>query len=501
MALNGRRARRVLVGLDLGTSGVKALLLDPERGVLETATREIGVDTPKAGWAEQDPHQWYQASIAVVRTVLTAAGIHSEDVAAIGLSGQMHGAVCLDGKKELLRPAIIWADQRSRAQVERINAKIGPDNLGEWTGNPAATGFMLPTWLWLRENETATARATRHLLLPKDYLRYRFTGELGSEPSDASSTSLFDPKTHRWSEALIRALEIDPGLLPDVHPSAQVAGNLVREVAEAAGLRPGTPVVYGGGDQACQALGNGVLAPGVVSSTIGTGGQLFAPLLHPEHDPELRLHLYCHAIPERWYLLAATLAAGLSLKWLRDAILAGFTFHELADLAKEAPPGAEGLIFLPYLAGERTPHMDPHARGGFFDLTLRHRREHLVRAVMEGIVFALRQGLDLMLEMGVSIDWIIASGGAAQHPLWLQLQADIYNRPIYRTATAQAAALGAALLAGVGAGIFPDIPSACRQVVKLHSEVVMPDQENVSRYQDAYGKYCQLYPRLKDIYA
>ncbi|HEX6305934.1 MAG TPA: FGGY-family carbohydrate kinase, partial [Anaerolineales bacterium] len=316
---------------------------------------------------------------------------------------------------------------------------------------------------------------------------------------DASSTSLFDPKSGAWSEALLQALEINPALLPRVYPSAQVAGGLVREVTEAAGLRPGIPVVYGGGDQACQALGNGVLAPGVVSSTIGTGGQLLAPLLQPRLDPELRLHMYCHAIPERWYLLAATLAAGLSLKWLRDSILPGTTFQELAELAEEAPPGAEGLIFLPYLAGERTPHMDPQARGAFAGLSLQHERKHLVRAVMEGVVFALRQGLDLIVDMDVPVDRVIASGGATQHPLWLQLQADIYGRPVYRSSGRQAAALGAALLAGVGAGIFTDVPAACHEVVQLETEFVAPKEENISRYQEAYDKFCQLYPRLKDV--
>jgi xylulokinase len=499
--LNRRRAHTVLVGLDLGTSGVKALLLDPERGVLQTAVEEIDVSSPKAGWAEQDPHAWYQASIAVMQVVMEASGIEPEQVAAIAISGQMHGTVCLDAHKKALRPAIIWADQRTRAQVEHIKRHIGVENLAAWTSNSPATGFMLPTWMWLREHEAEVAQATRHLLLPKDYLRYRFIGELGSEPSDASSTSLFDPRSGSWSEPLLQALEIDPGLLPRVHPSTHVAGYLVREVAEAAGLRPGMPVVYGGGDQACQALGHGVLAPGVVSSTIGTGGQLLAPLLQPRLDPELRLHMYCHAIPGHWYLLAATLAAGLSLRWLRNSILPGYTFQELADLADEAPPGAEGLIFLPYLAGERTPHMDPQARGAFVGLTLAHRREHLVRAVMEGVVFALRQGLDLIVEMGVPADWIIASGGGAQHPLWLQLQADIYNRPIYRTGSMQAAALGGALLAGVGAGTFTDLFAACRQVVQLHKDVVAPKDENVSRYQGGYERYRQLYPRLEDIYS
>jgi xylulokinase len=489
-----------LVGIDLGTSGVKALVLDPEHGVLGTASTEYAIQTPHPGWAEQDPEVWFQASIEVIRRVIVQSGISPDEIAAIGFSGQMHGTVCLDARGKDLRPAIIWPDQRSRQQVERVRREIGLEKLGEWTGNPLATGFMLSSWLWLQEHEAETARATQHLLLPKDYLRYRFTGRLGSEPSDASSTSLFDPKSGGWSAPLLEFFAIDPQLLPEINPSAQVAGRLANDVAEAAGLHPEIPVAFGGSDQSCQALGNGVVAPGVVSCTIGTGGQLFAPLLSPTYDPQLRLHLFCHAIPDRWHFLAATLSAGLSLKWLRDSILAGYSYQELADLAAAVPPGSEGLFFLPYLVGERTPHMDPRARAAFIGLSLRHQRAHLVRAVMEGAVFSLRQGLDLMLALDVPVESIVASGGASSHPLWLQLQADIFNRPIYQTTTVEAAALGAALLAGVATGLFPDAPATSRQLVQLRKEVVTPSEENVRLYQESYEKYCRLYPRLKFFY-
>ena len=489
-----------LVGIDLSTSGVKALVLDPEHGVLGTASTEYAIQTPHPGWAEQDPEVWFQASIEVIRRVIVQSGISPDEIAAIGFSGQMHGTVCLDARGKDLRPAIIWPDQRSRQQVERVRRQIGLEKLGEWTGNPLATGFMLSSWLWLQEHEAETARATQHLLLPKDYLRYRFTGRLGSEPSDASSTSLFDPKSGGWSAPLLEFFAIDPQLLPEINPSAQVAGRLANDVAEAAGLHPEIPVAFGGSDQSCQALGNGVVAPGVVSCTIGTGGQLFAPLLSPTYDPQLRLHLFCHAIPDRWHLLAATLSAGLSFKWLRDSILAGYSYQELADLAAAVPPGSEGLFFLPYLVGERTPHMDPRARASFIGLSLRHQRAHLVRAVMEGAVFSLRQGLDLMLALDVPVESIVASGGASSHPLWLQLQADIFNRPIYQTTTVEAAALGAALLAGVATGLFPDATAAARQLVQLRKEVVTPYEENVRLYQKSYEKYCQLYPRLKFFY-
>ena len=489
----------LLMGIDLGTSGTKTVVLHPERGILGSAAREYALHTPRPGWAEQNPEAWYRAALETAGAALAQAGVAGEDIAAVAFSGQMHGMVCLDRYGQLLRPAIVWPDQRSQAQVERVKREVGEKHLAEWTANPLATGFMLPSWLWLRENEPEVAEATRQLLLPKDYVRDRFTGAIGTEPSDASSTGLFDPKKVGWSETLLSALHISPGLLPPVHASAGIAGGLLDEAAKASGLRPGTPVVYGGGDQACQALGNGVIDPGVASSTIGTGGQVLAPLLSPAYDPELRLHLYCHALPERWFRMAAILSAGLSLRWLRDSLLVGLTYQQMADLAARVPPGAEGLFFLPYLAGERTPHMDPQASGGFVGLRLHHGRAHLVRAVMEGVVFALRQGLDLILETGVPVDRVVASGGGTHHPLWLQLQADIFNRPIYHTFSEEAAALGAAILAGIGIGVFPDAQMACKQVVQLRKEVFMPDRESVSRYQEVYASYLKLYPRLKNL--
>ncbi|MGD9094104.1 MAG: FGGY-family carbohydrate kinase, partial [Anaerolineales bacterium] len=363
-----------------------------------------------------------------------------------------------------------------------------------------ATGFMLSSWLWIKENEPQIASKTSHLLLPKDYLRYRFTGELGSEPSDASSTSLFDTTNLCWSQELLERVEIKSGLLPSIHDSSDVAGFLRKGVAESIGLQPGTPVVFGGSDQACQALGHGLIDPGGLSCTIGTGGQLLAPTRTPTFDQGLRLHTYCHTYPERWFQMAATLSAGLSLKWLRDNVLRGGNYQDLTNSAATVPPGSEGLFFLPHLVGERTPHMDPNARGAFIGLTIRHEIAHLTRAVMEGVVFSLRNGLDLMIKLGVSVDKIIASGGATAHPIWLQLQADVFNRPIYQTTTVEAAAVGAALLAGVGVNVFPDLVSACKQTIRLRDEVIRPDKGNVRHYAEAYLYYCELYPKLKRGY-
>jgi xylulokinase len=496
---------KVLMGIDIGTSSTKTVVIGLDGTLLGLATQEYAVETPRPGWAEQNPETWVEAALDTMRRALVAADISAEQVQAIGLSGQMHGTVCLDRRGRALRPAIIWADQRSAAQVAEVEARIGRERLAAWTANPLATGFMLATWLWLREHELDVVADTAHLLLPKDYVRYRFTGEIGAEPSDASSTLLFDTANRCWSAPLLAALGLDARVLPPVVASAHVAGGLLPEIAAATGLCLGTPVIYGGSDQAMQAVGHGVVAPGALSSTIGTGGQLFAPIAHPAYDPQARLHCFCHVMPDMWHLESAMLAAGLSLKWLRDNVMMGLTYQEIADAAATVPPGAEGLFFLPYLAGERTPHMDPHARGGFIGLTLRHGRAHMARAVMEGVVFGMRQGLALMLDLGVTPErdvghGIVASGGATQHPLWLQLQADMFNRPLYRTTTVEAAAVGAALLAGVGVGVYADVADAVSRVVRYADAVVMPDPENVARYASLAETFTALYPALAPTY-
>jgi xylulokinase len=490
-------AANLLMGIDVGTSSTKTVLVNPEGRLLSATAEEYSFDIPQPGWAEQDPEVWLQAALGTMRRAVAQAGVRPERIAALGLSGQMHGTVCLNENGHVIRPAIIWADQRAADQVANVYQELGRERLGQWTANPLAAGFMLATWLWLREHEPGSAQATSHLLLPKDYVRYRLTGELGSEPSDASSTLLFDTARRRWSAPLLDSLDIDRDLLPPVYESAAIAGNLKAEMAGASGLREGTPVVFGGSDQSAQALGHGVIEPGVISCTIGTGGQLFAPTFEPVYDPSLRLHLFCHASPDVWHLMAAILSAGLSLKWLRDKVLENRSYQALAELAAAVPPGSEGLLFLPYLAGERTPYMDPEARGAFVGLTLRHHRGHLVRAVMEGVVLALRQGFELMLGLGVPAERIVASGGGTHHPLWLQLQADVLNRTIFQTQTQEAAAVGAALLAGVGTHIYPDLRAACQRAVRWHEEVVRPIPENAALYDAAYDTFRRLYPALK----
>jgi xylulokinase len=488
-----------LLGIDLGTSSLKAVIVHKSGSLIALAGQEYEIEKPHTGWAEQDPEDWYRALTTAVRRVLSKSGLLPDAVAGVGFSGQMHGTVCLDEKGRLLRPAIIWADQRSREQVERLNRIIEKKNLGAWIGGPLAAGFMLPTLIWLREHDPDLARKIRHLLLPKDYLRWRLTDLIGSEPSDASSTGLFDPVHRQWSGPMIDFLKIDSSMLPPVYESAAQAGEITRKASLDTGLKAGTPVVFGGSDQSCQALAHGIIDPGSILCTIGTGGQLFASLDRPVIDPDLRLHLFCHALPDRWHQLAAILTAGLSLKWIRDLINPGESYQNLADSAAAVPAGSEGLIFLPYLVGERTPHMDPSARGAFIGLTLRHSKAHLVRAVMEGVVYALRQGLELMVESGVAVGSIHASGGAVVHPLWRELLADIFQREIYLTEVSEASAVGAALLAGVGIGVFSDVQSVYKTWSRPEPAVVHPDPKRSELYKAFHGLYTGMYPAVKNV--
>lgn len=488
-----------LMGIDLGTSSVKTLILNSKGKVVSLAAQEYGIDHPRPGWAEQDPHVWVDAARRTMWQAFQQSGVKARQIAGIGIAGQMHGAVCVNAQGNPIRPAIIWADQRSLAQVERVITSIGPAKLAEWTGNPLATGFMLATWLWLLENEPLTSQQTCRLMLPKDYLRYRLTGIAGSEPSDASSTLLFDTARRTWSSQLLNALDLQPGILPEIHPSAEIAGGLTQETAALTGLLSGTPFVFGGSDQALQALGNGIVQPGTISSTIGSGGQLFAPSAKYVYDPGLRLHLFCHVVPELWHLEAAILSAGLSLRWLRDSLYPSATYQSLVDAAAQVKPGAEGLFFLPHLVGERTPYMDPQATAAFVGLTRRHALGHLVRAVMEGVVLSLKSGLDILLNLGVPVERIVASGGGVRHPLWLQLQADIFNRPIYRTQAQEAAAKGAAILAGYGIGVYTDLSQTSLSLAHWSDQIIYPLAPNSRYYENSYRIFNSLYPALKLI--
>jgi xylulokinase len=488
----------LLMGIDLGTSSAKVILINPKGELCSSSSHPYPILSPKPGWAEQNPADWLEAvQIATLETI-QKAGCSRDAIRGISFSGQMHGMVCLDKAKELIRPAIIWADQRSQKQVEAVQERVGAKHLGEWTANPLAVGFMLPSLLWLRENEPENFGKTRCILLPKDYLRLCLTGELGSEPSDASSTAFFNTVQRHWSSEMMGALEIDKDLFPPIHESIEIAGCLLPGFAKQAGLKPGIPVIFGGADQACQALGNGIIRSGNISCTIGTGGQILAPINTPRYDPQLRLHCFCHLDPSLWYLMTATLAAGLSLRWLKDTLFKGMSFSELADSASVAQAGSGGLIFLPYLGGERTPLMDPKARGGFIGITLRHKQEHFIRAVMEGVVYSLRQGLEILLEQGVQVEKFIASGGGAHHPLWLQLLADIFNMDVYRSLSEESSAVGAAMLGGIGAGIYRDVWEAANMISERKNEVFYPNPEDSKIYEEGYQIFKGLFPSLRD---
>ena len=429
---------------------------------------------------------------------MSEADLSNNPVEAIGLSGQMHGLVCVDTEGNPLRPAILWADQRSAQQVQRVYQVVGAKRLGEWTANPLATGFMLASWLWLVEHEPGTVECTRYLILPKDALRFALTGQLGVEPSDASSTLLFDTLHRRWSQEMVQTLGINPGLLLPPHELIEVAGGLTRKSARAVGLLVGTPVIYGGSDQAMAVLGQGIIQPGMLSCAVSTGGQLVAPLGSPLYDPQLRMHTFCHVLKDRWYLEAATLSAGLSLKWLRDNLFMTMSYSQLADLAAQVSSSA-GLYFLPHLAGERTPYMDAGSKAGFWGLTLHHDRSHMVRAVMEGVIFSMRVCLDLLLELGIPVEQVVASGGGTRHPLWMQLMANIFDRPVFKTETQEASATGAAILAGLSVGTYPDAQTACQRLVRWSNEIIQPDPSAVDQYNQSYLTYCKLYPAFNQL--
>ena len=489
-----------LLGIDIGTSGTKGVLMDREGKIYARAGREYSIDIPQPGWAEQDPKMWWEATIQAIREIIKKSEVNPQQIKGVGLSGQMHGTVFLDKNLQPFRPAIIWADQRSSSQCEFIYQKIGRERLAELTGSPVATGFMCSTLLWMKENQPEEFGQIYKVILAKDYIRYRLTGNLGAEVTDASSTLLLDMKRRCWSEELLNILSLLPKILPEeVHESREVAGYLLAKAARDTGLIEGIPVVYGGGDQSMQAVGNGVIKPGILSSTIGTGGQLFITVDKFTYDPRLRIHTFCHAIPNTYHLLGAILSAGLSLKWLRENILQAPDSYQIFDEEVEKiRAGSEGIIFLPYLLGERSPYMNSQAKGVFFGLNLKHHRAHMIRAIMEGVVFALRDCLEVFEELDVKVERVIASGGGAKSKVWRQMQADIFNKEISMTQSIEQAAMGAAILAGVGVRIYKDVEDGCKKVVKLKEEKIKPIPENVDIYHKQFEIYKSLYQDLKE---
>jgi len=498
---------RYLLGIDVSTTGAKALIMDPSGNVVAIATTEYPLSTPRPLWAEQSPQDWWDGACSSIRAALHQAGLTGEDVQAVGLTGQMHGLVMLDAAGSVLRPAILWNDQRTERQCGEILEKCGGvDNLVAMTGNAVLPGFTAPKILWVQENEPEVYARVAHILLPKDYVRFCLTGEHATEVSDASGTSLLDVARRRWSERMLDALSIPREWMPRCTESQEISGRITREAALRCGLKTGTPVAGGAGDQAAQAIGSGVIQPGIISVTCGTSGVVFAFSDTFAAETHGRLHAFCHAVPGAWHLMGVMLSAGGSLRWLRDCLgepertTARNRGEDPYDLltreAANAPPGCDGLVFLPYLTGERTPHPDPRARGAFVGLTVRHNKEHLIRAVLEGVSFGLRDSLELIRNLGVPIEQVRASGGGARSSLWRQIQADVFGTELVRVNVTEGAAYGAALLAGVGAGIFSSVPDAVEQTVTVIDRVA-PDPVNIERYRKLYGVFQSLYPALR----
>jgi len=481
----------VHVGLDVGTGGARAVAVDEAGEVVAEASAAYPLHAPRPGWTEQDPADWWEGAKAALGRVASEVG---GDVAGIGLTGQMHGSVFLDASDGVIRPALLWNDQRTARQCEEITERVGAGRLIELAGNPALTGFQAPKVVWLREEEPESFARISRVLLPKDYVRLRLTGEFATDVSDASGTLFLDVKDRDWSGEILDALAVPPGWMPEVHEGPEAAGTLRREVAEEIGLPPGVPVAAGGGDNAAAAVGTGIVRPGLVSSSVGTSGVLFAHTEGFTPDPSGRLHAFCHAVPGAYHLMAVTLSAGGSLSWWRDTV--GGDFDGLVGDASKVPPGSEGLVFLPYLSGERTPHLDPDARGAFFGLTARHGVPHMTRAVMEGVAFSLREGLEIMRGLGVPVEEVRATGGGARSAMWRGLQADVYGEPILRTAADEGPAFGAALLGGVAAGTYADVGEAT-SVVRLRAEVTEPDPGRMGIYEELYGVYRSLYPATR----
>ena len=485
----------LVLGIDTSTTATKAVLVDTAGAVVGIGVAEYDVQMPRPLWSEQDPAVWWTGTQAAIRAVLATPGVRIEDVAAVGLTGQMHGAVLLDGSHSVIRPAILWNDQRTGAECEEIRAQVGPERLVEITGNDAIAGLTAPKLLWVRRHEPEAWARLAHVLLPKDYVRLCLTGDLAMDKADGSGTLLFDLAARDWSTEVLDALELDRAWFPPTFEGPAITGAISLAAANATGLRAGTPVVAGGGDQAANGVGVGAVEEGIVALSLGTSGVIFAATRHPIHEVRGRVHAFCHAVPDRWHLMSVMLSAAGSLRWFRDTLAPGEPFGELAAEAGPVVAARDGLFFLPYLSGERSPYPDPLARGAFVGLTLRHDRRHLTRAVLEGVAFGLRDGLDLMIEAGMRPPTEIrASGGGLASPLWRQILADVLGADLVTTSTTEGAAFGAAVLAAVGAGWFVDVASATAALVTI-SPAASPGPER-TEYAAAQATYRALYPAL-----
>jgi xylulokinase len=482
--------------MDVGTGGTRAVLINEQGQVVaEAASEHAPFRSPHPGWAEQDPDDWWRAAQIAIREVLAKSGIATSDIGAIGLTGQMHGAVMLDHEGQVLRPSLIWCDQRTDAQCDWLHERIGRARLIELTCNPALPNFTLTKLLWVRDNEPEIFAQIAHVLCPKDYVRFRLTGTYAMDVQEASGTLLLDVTHRRWSSEVAQIAGINEAWLPQLFESQEVCALIA---AAATGLKSGTPVVAGAGDQGAGAVGMGILQPGSVSATIGTSGVVFAATAAPTKDPHGRLHTFCHAVPERWHVMGVTQAAGLSLRWLRDIIAPGTSYDVLTAEAAQIPAGSDGLLWTPYLLGERTPHLDSQATAAFYGITASHTRGHLIRAVLEGVAYSLKDTFTLFAELGIPVQGVRLGGGGARGLLWRSIQASIYGYTSDVLVAEEGAAFGAALLAGVGAGAWPDTDAACAAAIRV-AEQIPPDPAAIKNYAEGYEVYRRIYPALRSI--
>ncbi len=485
------------LGIDIGTGGTRAVLIDQKGTVLATeAAEHLPFASPETGWAEQNPDDWWRAAVVVIRKILNA--FSAKSISAIGLTGQMHSSVLLDKNGRPLRPALLWCDQRTAKHCDEITEKVGPEKLIEFVSNPAITGFTLPKLVWVRENEPHVWRQVFSVMLPKDYVRLRLSGEKATDVTDASGTLLFDVRNRKWSRSMADAFEIDTEILPEVFESTDVTGKVSKTASDETGLHAGTPIFAGAGDNAAGAIGMGLANPGTVGCTIGTSGVVFGVTDKPRLDANGRIHTMCHAIPGRWHNTGVTLSAGLSLKWFRAQFGGGRSYDELLDEAATAPSGSNGAIWLPYLMGERSPHLDPNASAAFVGLTASHTSAHLARAVLEGVAFSLRDSLEIFKSLGTHVATLRLGGRGASSRLWCQIQADVYRQTVEVLAADEGAAFGAAILAGVGIGFWNSVDEACKATARV-AQIFQPNAANVEILDRQFDRYRRLYPLLRSI--
>ncbi len=487
------------LGMDVGTGGTRAVVVDENGKLISGAAAEhapFRVDHP--GWAEQDPEDWWRAAKEAIIAALAAAPEPKQPIAALGLTGQMHGAVMLDENGAVLRPALIWCDTRTQPECDWLTEKIGYEKLIELTCNPALPNFTLTKLLWVKTHQPDIFSKIRHIMCPKDYVRYRLTGEFAIDVQEASGTLLLDVTHRRWSTEVAEAAGIPLEWLPKVYESPEVCARISKQAAGLTGLTDGTPVVAGAGDQGAGAVGMGILQPGSVSATIGTSGVVFAATANPTKDPKGRLHTFCHAVPGLWHVMGVTQSAGLSFNWLRNTFFAGQSYDALTAAAEKIPAGSDGLLWAPYLLGERTPHLDPQVRAAFTGISTTHTAAHFTRSVLEGVAYSLQDTFSLFAELGIPVRGIRLGGGGARGPLWRRIQAGVYGHAVEILTAEEGGAFGCALMAGVGAGHWANLDEACAQAIEV-AQRIEPDASDLAAYKSGYAHWRKLYPALKTL--